>query len=119
MKKILNAEGVANELRGGSAFFPSYNKQSTPSPTPHVAEETTPKNESLNPSPSPIEKQTPVISDPTKRSFIKRTFDIFEDQLNYLSTESLQDKLIGKDSSMNAWVREAIDDWIQKRKAKK
>jgi hypothetical protein len=30
MKKKLNVEQVTNELRGGSAFFPSYNKPSSP-----------------------------------------------------------------------------------------
>jgi hypothetical protein len=54
-----------------------------------------------------------------KRTFIKRTFDIFEDQLSYLTKESLQDRLAGKEGSMNAMVREAIDDWIKKRKTRK
>jgi hypothetical protein len=54
-----------------------------------------------------------------KRAFIKRTFDIFEDQLGYLTKESLQDRLAGKEGSMNAMIREAIDDWIKKRKARK
>ena len=31
MKKRLNAESVTNELRGGSAFFPNYEK-TTPLP---------------------------------------------------------------------------------------
>lgn len=48
------------------------------------------------------------------RKFIKRTFDLYEDQLNYLSKESLRDRLDGKEGSMNAWVREALDEWIRK-----
>jgi hypothetical protein len=53
------------------------------------------------------------------RKFIKRTFDLYEDQLNYLVKESLRDRLDGKDGSMNAWVREALDDWIKKREITK
>src|SRR3954447_13330350 len=53
------------------------------------------------------------------RKFIKRTFDLYEDQLNYLIKESLRDRLDGKDGSMNAWVREALDDWIKKREITK
>jgi hypothetical protein len=54
------------------------------------------------------------------RKFIKRTFDLYEDQLNYLLKESLRDRLDGKEgSSMNAWVREALDEWIKKREVTK
>jgi hypothetical protein len=34
MKKKLNIEGVTNELKGGSAFFPSYKKENSPTPSP-------------------------------------------------------------------------------------
>jgi hypothetical protein len=32
MKKRLNTEGIENELRGGSAFFPNYETEQTPAP---------------------------------------------------------------------------------------
>jgi hypothetical protein len=62
--------------------------------------------------PAPLKPKAAIST----RPFIKRTFDLFEDQLNYLTKESLQDRLAGKESSMNAMVREALDEWIEKRK---
>jgi len=125
MKKRLNVDLVQNELRGGSAFFPGYKGSE-------------PEEEHALPSPSPIETAAPAVPVPTRRAlplldhklakvtpakasrtFIKRTFDLFEDQLNYLTRESLQDRLAGKEGSMNAMVREAIDEWIKKREAAK
>ena len=50
-----------------------------------------------------------------KRSFVRRTFDFYEEQIAYLKQESLREQLEGKEGSMNAMVREAIDDWIKKR----
>ena len=49
------------------------------------------------------------------RPYIRRTFDFYEDQIAYLTRESLQERLAGNDVSMNAMIREAIDDWIKKR----
>ena len=70
---------------------------------PHISSDARPK-------PSP---QSP------KRSFIRRTFDFYEDQITYLTRESLQERLAGKERSMNEMVREALDDWINKRKSGK
>jgi hypothetical protein len=78
-----------------------------------------------SPSPvAPVIKKTIAnsktqLSSSTHRSFIKRTFDLFEDQLNYMKRESLQEELENKEGSMNAYVREAIDEWIKKRKLNK
>lgn len=70
--------------------------------------------------PRTAQKSAAVANDVTvKRTFIKRTFDLYEDQLTYLTRESLQDRLNGKEGSMNAMVREAIDEWIKKHKVNK
>jgi hypothetical protein len=61
----------------------------------------------------------PLANSGPTRPFIKRTFDLYEDQLDYLSREALQDRLDGKEASMNAWVRQAIDEWIARRKSNK
>jgi hypothetical protein len=67
--------------------------------------------------PSPVatgqgqQSSTPSV----KRSFVRRTFDFHEEQIAYLKQESLREQLEGKEGSMNAMVREAIDDWIKKR----
>jgi hypothetical protein len=53
-----------------------------------------------------------------KRSYIRRTFDFYEDQIAYLTRQSLQERLAGNERSMNEMVREALDDWIKKRTSK-
>ena len=65
-----------------------------------------------------VANPSPTLPQASKRSFIKRTFDVYEDQLAYLTRESLQGRLAGKEVSMNAMVREAIDDWIKRRTTK-
>jgi hypothetical protein len=50
-----------------------------------------------------------------KRGFVRRSFDFYEDQVSYLTKVSLHERLAGKEGSMNAMVREAIDDYIKKR----
>ena len=52
-----------------------------------------------------------------KRSLLRRSFDFYEDQIAYLTRVSLENRLAGKEGSMNAMVREAVDDYIQKKKA--
>ena len=61
----------------------------------------------------------PVIPQLPKRPYVRRTFDFYEDQIAYLTRESLQERLAGNEVSMNAMIREAIDDWIKKRTSKK
>jgi len=67
--------------------------------------------------PSPLASDTPVqaATPSVKPSFVRRTFDFYEKQITYLKQESLREQLEGKEGSMNAMVREAIDDWIKKR----
>ena len=50
------------------------------------------------------------------RPYVRRTFDLYEDQLMYLTRASLEERLAGGEGSMNAMVREALDAYIQKRK---
>ena len=67
--------------------------------------------------PSPLASDSLAQGAPpsVKRSFVRRTFDFYEEQIAYLKQESLREQLEGKEGSMNAMVREAIDDWIRKR----
>jgi hypothetical protein len=58
-------------------------------------------------------KKPPALKSP-KRSFVRRTFDFYDDQITYLTRLSLQERLAGKERSMNEMVREALDDWIKK-----
>lgn len=59
------------------------------------------------------------VSQSAKRSFVRRTFDFYEDQILYLTRHSLQEKLAGNEMSMNEMVRQAVDDWINKRTSAK
>ena len=54
-----------------------------------------------------------------RRSYVRRTFDFYEDQIAYLTRQSLQERLAGNEKSMNEMVREALDDWIKKRTSSK
>src|SRR4051812_2183001 len=53
---------------------------------------------------------------PISCNYIKRTFDIYTDQLEFLRKLALQGRLDGGDGSMNAMVREALDQWIENAK---
>ncbi len=56
-------------------------------------------------------------AEPAKRSFVRRSFDFYEDQVSYLTRVSLEERMAGREGSMNAMVREALDYYIQKKKA--
>jgi hypothetical protein len=60
--------------------------------------------------------QKPKVTPATDRGYVRRTFDIFEDQLAYLTRASLEDRLAGGEGSMNAMVRQALDDFISQQK---
>jgi len=53
-----------------------------------------------------------------KRLLVRRGFEWYEDQLAALKRLSLQEQLDGKEGSMSAMVREALDDYLKKRSAK-
>jgi hypothetical protein len=57
--------------------------------------------------------------EPTKRRIIKRqSMDFYQDQLETLSKHSLREKLEGKQGGMSQMIREALDDYIEKKKLK-
>ncbi len=78
------------------------------------------------PVPKPQEKRSPAVApkpktiakEPAKRPYVRRTFDFYDDQIEYLKRESLQERLAGNDIGMNSMIREAIDDWIKKRSSR-
>jgi hypothetical protein len=127
MKKQLNVDLVQNELRGGSAFFPGYKGSepeepaAPPSPAPEPRRELSaaPRTQARKSNGRRETALSPLSVSQEKRPLIRRTFDLYEDQLNYLTKESLQERLAGKEGSMNAMVREAIDEWIAKRRPAK
>lgn len=126
LTKRLDTNAITNELEG-SSFFPvrapqqGNENQIKPPVTPPVASEpVTPAPRRAVPQPQGkklVDRQASTVQ-PTKRPYIRRTFDFFEDQITYLTRASLEDRLAGGEGSMNAMVREAIDAFIEKRKRK-
>jgi hypothetical protein len=53
------------------------------------------------------------------RPLVRRTFDFYEDQIEYLTSASLHARLAGHGVSMNAMIREAIDHYIEQKTSKK
>src|SRR5690349_17259129 len=121
--KRLDSASIANELEN-SSFFPTK-KAPAPTAAPVSAPRPQPKAELLEPplpvnlplaTPKPVtETPRPVpvpAAAPSGRTYVRRTFDIFDDQLAYLRRVSLEDQLAGGEGSMNAMVREALDAFI-------
>jgi hypothetical protein len=124
MKKQLNVDVIASELRGNSAFFPGYKEPKSPA-------------ESAKPVLKPAEIRTlavphPVLpvrvvppvppvrgTPPVKRVMKQRhPFDIYQDQYEALQQLALEERKQGGIGSMSAMVREAIDELIAKRRKK-
>ena len=82
-------------------------KARLPTPTPPAA--------AAKPTNAPRLPQAKQAASLQRRSFVRRSFDFYEDQIAYLTKVSLEERLAGKDSSMNAMLREAVDDYIKKR----
>lgn len=111
MKKKLNTEAIINELRGGSAFFPGYEGVASPAPAEELSRPQRKERLSQEPnarSPERSSARTPV-RDVAKRAISRNSFEIYEDQMEFLRKLSFRDKMEGKPGSMTAVVREAID----------
>jgi hypothetical protein len=120
MSKKFNVNDIVSERRNELDSSPLFQPPSPPAPDQDAAkspllERNQEASHTQLPSPLP-ESQAPQPAPPiVKQSFVRRTFDFFEEQITYLKQESLREQLEGKEGSMNAMVREAIDDWIKKR----
>jgi len=130
--KKLNTAAITNDLEH-SSFFPARPAQTPvseppkapiPQPVPVKKVEpvvTPPVTKPAPIKPSPVTKPVPAAvpaTAPTGRHYVRRTFDFYDDQTAYLTKASLEDRLAGKEGSMNAMVREAIDAYISARKSK-
>jgi hypothetical protein len=68
-------------------------------------------------SPAPILATTSPMSTPGKRVMRNRhSFDIYQDQYESLTQLALEERQRGGQGSTSAMVREALDDFIAKRK---
>jgi len=63
------------------------------------------------------QKKLPILR-PTRR-YVRRTFDYFEDQIEYLTRVSLEERLAGRNVTMASMLREALDRYIAERNSKK
>jgi hypothetical protein len=63
------------------------------------------------------QKKPQVVT--TTREYAQRTFNVYEDQIAYLTKVSLEERLAGRDVSMNDMVREALDLYITHKTSKK
>ena|SRR5947209_6487747 len=94
MKKSLDTTKIVNELEE-SAFF-RHKKQ------PDVSKSD--------------DATTRRTDDTTMRRIIKRqAMDFYQDQLKILSRHSLEQKLAGKSIGMSQMIREAIDEYLEKK----
>jgi hypothetical protein len=117
MKKSLNISGIANELKGGSAFFPNYQQPTAPPLSETVREEQ--PAEVSNPVP-PVRDVRPVLPVPPLKRVMKQRWpsDIYQDQYETLQELALEERKQGGIGSMSAMVREALDMLIAKKRAK-
>jgi hypothetical protein len=119
MTKKLNITSITNELEG-SAFFPSKKMPSISSTPPSIGDEPKPPEVNM-PMIEPKQQLPERANAPTgqrpigKRIITRNSFEIYEDQMGSLRTLSYQEKMEGKLGSMSGMVREAIDNYLQKR----
>jgi hypothetical protein len=144
MKKKLNIAGVINELSEGSVFFrdrkpltpppvgtetPAQQKDDTPitretenavsrePEKPRTDPAGQPESEQTQQTRTPLRPLRPVGALRLVRRRIRRwPYELYEDQVEALRTVALEDKLEGGQGSASAIVREAIDQWLARRK---
>jgi hypothetical protein len=122
-KKRLNTEGIANELKGNSAFFPDYKQEVSPAPTqddPVLAKptnvETTTKTQPAPQGVPPTVRGTGPRTPKVKRAIRQRQpFDIFEDQYTRLKQIAEAERKFVDGRGMSQMVREAIDLYLKER----
>lgn len=123
MSKKLDTTAIRSEL-AGSVFFPlrlAPSAEDQPVRRPAAVSETTkPKSQPVI-AQEPVKKAAgvaPTTPPTASRPYVRRTFDIFDDQLAYMTRASLEDRLAGGEGSMNSMVREALDAFIDKHRKK-
>ena len=84
---------------------PKVSPSDSPTPTREIPAEKT-------------ERQMSTDLASKRRPFVRRAFEWYEDQLAALKRLSLQEQMDGKDGSMSAMVREALDEYLKKRAVK-
>src|SRR5687767_508899 len=118
MKKKLNIDQIQSELRGGSAFFPSYKGADSPTPPSPATELSHPEQEPdiqnqpvpVPPGVPPANTLVPKIKRPIRQ---RQPFDIFEDHYHRLKRISEAEKDFVNGRGMSQMVRDAIDNYLR------
>jgi hypothetical protein len=134
MKKQLNVDQIQSELRGGSAFFPGYKSDQSPTSPPEErsrkAPKVTPRKKTVSTTnhtdsqgvplerphgvPEGVPPEVPLIPKKPKRPIRQRQpFDIYEDQYQALKKIATAERGFENGRSMGLMVREAIDDYLK------
>lgn len=129
MKKTLDTNAIANDLKGASLFFkrptppvpgvlPARHEPVDPSPparpqeavaAPHDAPE---EGLASRPSrPSRTEGTPRTTGRPVRRFMVRHSFEIYQDQIESLRRLALEERMAGGTGSMSQLVRSALD-WI-------
>jgi hypothetical protein len=121
MSKKFNVNEIVSERKNELDNSPLFQTQSPSTPAQDAPTFPDSEQEEARKSLSPPlpSGQAKFTTPPVKHAYVRRTFDFYEEQITYLKQESLREQLEGKEGSMNAMVREAIDDWIKKRTSTK
>lgn len=120
MSKKFNVQAVVDERKNELDHSPLFRAEK---PVSAVKGDSTGKRPVQDSAASPPVVKSPVThpqpqpstQQSSKRPYVRRTFDFYEEQIAYLKQASLREQLDGKEGSMNSMVREAIDEWIKKR----
>src|SRR5215217_5645248 len=109
MSKKFNVNDIVHERRNELDSSPLFQAKSPPAQAQDASSATLPAREREDAHAritSPLTSgQPPQSAIPRlQRSFVRRTFDFYEEHINYLKQESLREQLDGKEGSMNAMV---------------
>ena len=134
MKKRLTVDQIQSELRAGSAFFPGYKSDQSPTSPPEERSEKAPKvtprkktvpttestdSQGIPPGiphgvPEGVPPAVPLIPKKPKRPIRQRQpFDIYEDQYQALKKIATAERGFENGRSMGQMVREAIDEYLK------
>ncbi len=112
-KQRTDADKIANELTGGSAFFRKPAPAAEPQFTPGEGRQAEPI---AAPSAAPTPDRTPVRPDrPKRRQMIRHSFEVYLDQLERLREAANDQRERGELGSMSKMVRDAIDRLLDER----
>ena len=139
MKKKLNVDSIQSELRGGSAFFPGYKGQDSPTPPkeevkqPDKGEIPPIENKSVShqenrkgvppivplPVRVPVPPTLPLVPKVKRPIKQRQPFDIYEDQYEQLKSIADAERNFVNGRGMSQMVREAIDLYLRSQPSSK